>query len=273
MPLALLRDDQRGRTARARTPRTRVTQALVQPAQGALLLDQGPAPRQGAGWTLLVRSMMLLFVVAILAAVVGPSGSMVAFVGMLWLAPWLGLLAIDSRLVQRIRTARELGRRRRRRRVALRWLRHTPLLAGPPSSAGAGWQRVRGRVLDGTGFVSVGGRRGCVLARYVGLVGGPGNREPRAEVHAWPSCRLLVGEEVVEVELTRARYVERPVGVDPSRAEASGVQHEQTVAAGDEIEVLGYVVPQIDQSTGGYRTPGLKLVMRGDGHRPLVLGG
>jgi hypothetical protein len=271
MALSLSRHDPGVRTAAARTrrrPRSRA--ALVEAPQGTLLLDRGPAWRKGSLWTLLVRAWQVLFILGVLALVAGPAGSMVAFVGVLWLSPWLGLLAADSRLVQRIRTGRQLLRRGRLRRAAHRRLRGMPLRVGALGPPGAGWRRVRGRVLDGAGFASAGGRQGCVLAHYAGLVGEAGDREPQVELHAVPSFLLVVGDEIVEVALADARYVERPVSVEVARG-ADAVQHEQTVAAGDEIEVLGYLGRQIDQSTGAYRTPGLKLVMGGDGQQPLVV--
>jgi hypothetical protein len=251
------------RRARARPP-------LLEAPLGAVLLDRGPAWRQGALWTLLVRTWLLMFVVAVVALVAGPSGSMVAFVGVLWLSPWLGLLAADSRLVHRMRTGRELVRRSRQRRAAGRRLAGAPARAAALAATGAGWFRVRARVLDGEGFTSARGRQACVLAHYAGLAGDGADREPQVEVHAMPSCQVLVGEQIVEVELADARFIERPVGVEVAGI-AVAIQQEQTIAAGDEIDLLGYLGRRIDQSTGGYRTPGLKLVMGGDGRRPLLV--
>jgi len=120
-------------------------------------------------------------------------------------------------------------------------------------------------VLEGPGFVSASGRQKCVLACYAGVVGGREDREGQVEVHAVPSCLLLVGDDVVEVTLARARYLE-------DRLRVVRRLHEQTIAVGDEVEVAGNLVRTIDQSGGGYRTPGLKLVMGGDDRRPLVVG-
>jgi hypothetical protein len=237
--------------------------AMVAVPEGVLLLDCRPVWRRGTIRRLVVVSLLVALAIYIITLVGGPSGSMLALVGMLWLSPWLALTA-GSKLPRKARTCREVVRHRLRRRAARRRLRHTQAPAGPLASAAGGWMRVRGRVLEGPGFVSACGRADCVLACYAGLVGEPENLEAQAEVHAVPSCLLLVGDEIIQVALDGARYLEHPLRVVPR-------MHEQTIAVGDEVEVLGNLVRTIDQEGGGYRTPGLKLVLGGDEQRPLVL--
>jgi hypothetical protein len=236
---------------------------LVAVPEGALLLDCRPVWRGAAIGKLVAVSLLALVGVCIFTLVAGPSGSVLALLGMLWLSPWLALTA-GSRLPRKVRTCREVLRHRLRQRAARRRLRHTQVVAGSLATAAGRWIRVRGRVLEGPGFVSASGRDRCVLACYAGLVGGRESPEAQAEVHAMPSCLLLVGDDIIEVALEDARYLEHRLRVVPR-------VHEQTIAVGDEVEVLGNLVRTIDQGGGGYRTPGLKLVLGGDDRRPLLL--
>jgi hypothetical protein len=241
----------------------RAPPALVALPEGALLLDHRPVWRLGSILRLALASLLVLAAVGIFTLVAGSSGSMLALLGLLWLSPWLALTAGNG-LIREARIGREVLRQGLGRRAARRRLRRAPVVAGSLATAAGGWIRVRGRVLDGPGFVSASGRARCVLACYAGLVGGRDNPQGRAEVHAVPSCRLLVGDVVVEVALDRARYLEHFLPAAPRR-------HEETIAAGDEVEVLGDLTRTLDPGGGGYRTPALKLVLGGDDRRPVVL--
>lgn len=236
---------------------------LVAVPEGVLLVDCRLVWARAAIVKLVVVSLLVSVGIAIITRVAGASGSLLAFVGMLWLSPWLALSA-GRLLPRKAQTCYEVLRHRWRRRVARRRLRDADVVPGSLVTVAGGSIRVRGRVLDGPGFASASGRQRCVLACYAGVVGAREDREGRVEVHAVPSCLLLVGDDVVEVALARARYLER-------RLRVVRRLHEQTIAVGDEVEVVGNLVRTIDQGGGGYRTPGLKLVMGGDDRHPLVL--
>ncbi len=244
---------------------------LVALPEGALLLEGRPVWSRVAIGKLVVVSALLPLAVWTFSLISGPSGGMLAFVGMLWLSPWLALTA-GRRLARQAGLCQD-GLRHRLRRAAdgCRLGRTSALtgsltgaLTGSTAATAGGSLRLRGRVLAGPGFVSASGRVGCVLACYAGLVRGRESREGWTEVHALPRCRLLVGEDVVELALDGARYLERHLS--PVRQ-----LHEQTIAEGDEVEVLGSLARTVDPDGGGYRTPGLKLVLAGDDRRPLLL--
>lgn len=236
---------------------------LVAVPQGVLLLESRPVWRRGAIGKQVVISLLVPLAIYIFALVTGPSGSLLALVGMLWLSPWLALTAGRS-LPGKARTGWQVLRHRLQRRAARRRLRQTQVVSGSLATVAGGSIRVRGWVLEGPGFASASGRERCVLACYAGLVGGRRDLAGQVEVHAMPSCLLLVGDHVIEVALDGARYLEHPPGMAPR-------VHEQTIAVGDEVEVLGNLVRTIDQATGGYRTPLVKLVLAGDDRRPLLV--
>jgi hypothetical protein len=236
---------------------------LVALPEGVLLVDCRPVWTRRGIAKLVIVSLLVAVAIGIFARLAGPAGSLLAFVGMLWLSPWLALTA-GGNLPRKLRVSFEVVRHRWRRQAARRRLRHTAVAAGSLGAVAGAPIRVLGRVLDGPGFVSASGRQNCVLACYAGVLGGRGNRPGQVEVHAVPSCLMLVGHDVVEVALARARYLECHLPVVRHL-------HEQTIAVGDEIEVVGTVVRTVDQSNGGYRTPGLKLMMAGEDRRPLVL--
>jgi hypothetical protein len=236
---------------------------LVAVPEGALLLDARPVWRRGATVKVVVVSLLMLLAIGVFTLLGGSSALVLVLLGMLWLSPWLALTA-GSRLSRKASRCCELVRHRLRRRAARRRLRHTPVVAGSLARAAGACIRVRGRVLAGPSFMSASGRENCVLACYAGLLAGQDDLEARAEVHAVPSCRLIAGEVLLEVALDGARYLERPLRLLPRL-------HEQTIAVGDEVEVLGRLVRAIDPEGGGYRTPGLKLVLGGDDRRPLLI--
>jgi hypothetical protein len=230
-----------------------------------LVVDCRPLWTRGAIAKLVLAALLVPVAIGFLTRVAGASGSLLAFVGMLWLSPWL-VLTEGRRLSRTAWTGYEVLRHRWRRRVAARRLRGAEVVPGSLGTVAGRCVHVRGRVLEGPGFVSASGRQNCVLACYAGLVGSRENREGQAEVHAVAACLLLVGEDIVEVALARARYLERRL-----RVVARPGLDEQTIAVGDEVDVVGNLVRTIDQDVGGYRTPGLKLLMGGDDGRPLVL--
>jgi hypothetical protein len=239
---------------------------LVAVPDGVLVLDRWPLWSGRATAKLVVGSLLALGAIYTVSLVAGPSGSALALVGMLWLAPWLALTA-GSSLLRKTRTCGELLRHRLRRAAAGRWLREGEGLRGSPAAAAGGWVRVRGRVLEGPGFVSASGRADCVLACYSGWVGRD-QPEARAEVQVVSSCLVLVGAEVVEVALDGAVFVEQSLRLSSRR-------QEQTIAVGDEIQAVGYLLRVIDQQGrqqgGGYRRPGFKLLLRGSDGRPVIL--
>jgi hypothetical protein len=238
--------------------------ALVAVPQGVLLLEGGPLWKRGAIGKLVMALLPVALATYVFTLLAGSSGSLLVLLGVLWLSPWLALSA-GSKLPRTTSTCREVLRQRLLRWAARQRLRHTPVAARARLGAPGDAIRVRGRVLHDPGFVSASGRRNCVLACYAGLLGERGDFEGRAEVHAMPCFLLLVGADIVEVALDGARYLEYP-------RRAARRLSERTIAAGDEVEVLGHLAQAIDHDgSGGYRTPGLKLVLGGDARRPLIL--
>jgi hypothetical protein len=153
------------------------------------------------------------------------------------------------------------------------------------------WVRISGRVLAGAGFRSVGGWKDCVLANYIGQVGqvnDPGGYAMQ-EVHAVDFCIVVASNEIIHVEIKHAQFLSRPVKVDdpllegpslatravpmhPGGALAASVKHQQVIEVGDQVVVYGRLHRLVDPSSGaGYRTPGLRLVLRGEKERNSLI--
>jgi hypothetical protein len=159
-----------------------------------------------------------------------------------------------------------------------------------PITSGA-WQRVRGQVLDGPTFESATGKP-CVVAYYIGDRAGPAvppQEQPQGEAHATTFRLILPSREVVRVLIEHARFLTRPVAVDApflkgeplavlpltTRTGAGAraqILHEELIAPGDHIELLGCFHRTLDRAgSAGSRTPAVETIVTGEARRPLLL--
>lgn len=250
------------------------------PVDGAMLLDVRPvrltrSPRQHVATFLLVTTVASLGGLQLLSRVEW------------WISGWpLLLLAWGRELLH------ALGRGARRLHL---WhsLRRVAAVGGARHIRDGSWIRLTGRVLEGTGFQGIDGHKGCVIAFYLGRLGHP--KDPAgqtlAEVHAVDFDILGPDGEIVHIPVKDARFVNRPapgdtrlhdqdalawwkVPLPDGRDVVAAVKHQELVRAGDAVEVVGYLQREIDPSaTGGYRSPALRLVLRGDAGRQLLIRG
>jgi hypothetical protein len=134
------------------------------------------------------------------------------------------------------------------------------------------WVRVRGHVLPGPTFTSVGGRTRAVLACYVGALDSlrPSLRAARRwELHGLDFYVATPDGERVRVKVAGARYLDRPSVVpverferrplairstDAEGTEVASVYEEDVVVVGDEVEVLGFLRREVDPAAeSGFR--------------------
>jgi hypothetical protein len=270
-------------TARRAAWRMRLSPHLVKPAPNALVLQtrsfwRSPGWRQvvrrvtAGGTTLLWMGTPLLMgfddqLRTILLTLVA-AGAVV------WHAPRLLLLRGP---VQRLRQLMRFDR--------------ASALPAPITSGG--WQRVRGQVLEGPTFESATGKP-CVVAYYIGDRAGPAvppEEQPQGEAHATSFRVILPSREVVRVLIEHARFLPRPVAVDApfldgeplavlpltTRTGAGAraqILHEELIAPGDHIELLGCFHRTLDRGgSAGSRTPAVETIVTGDARRPLLLRG
>jgi hypothetical protein len=268
-------------TARRAAWRMRLSPHLVKPAPNALVLQtrsfwRSPGWRQvvrrvtAGGTTLLWMGTPLLMgfddqLRTILLTLVA-AGAVV------WHAPRLLLLRGP---VQRLRQLMRFDR--------------ASALPAPITSGG--WQRVRGQVLEGPTFESATGKP-CVVAYYIGDRAGPAvppEEQPQGEAHATTFRVILPSREVVRVLIEHARFLPRAVAVaapflnrEPlavlpltTRTGAGAraqILHEELIAPGDHIELLGCFHRTLDRGgSAGSRTPAVETIVTGEARRPLLL--
>jgi hypothetical protein len=153
--------------------------------------------------------------------------------------------------------------------------------------------RVRGRVLPGDGFTSAGGRKDAVLAAYLGTTSDPGPEAGGAlgrwELHGVDFSLALAEGERVRVMVARASLVTDPPVFDEAildrppalarqlrgrrgRPRVARLYEEEVIAAGDVVEVLGFLERRVDpHGQASHRGTPMGLVLCGRPLRRLLI--
>jgi hypothetical protein len=218
------------------------------------------------------------------------SGWVIAFS---WRGPTVLLLAgaWPLLLMSPFYSARARAALTRWRARARSWFafRHTPPLATTMNPPEGQWIRIVGRVLEGQGFRDVAGRPGCVVARYLSQVGHPLDTSGfvQRETHATDFDLLVEDGQIVHVVVDHAALdgdgtddkiyetdalVSRQAQVATGREVTAYLKRREVAGAADLVELVGQVHRELDASAaGGYRTPALRLVLRGEARRKLLI--